>query len=231
MHFNYPDHEIAFTEEGLAYCLVCHGGEIDLEESCASRMRRISRKTKQHKNNMSNDPNVIKLEKVRLSYPQLFDAKPPEEGKEPVFSASFLLDKKQHADLIKQIEKMTDRVALDAFKKKVTLKRVPLRDGNEKDGKEGYGDEVMFVSARNAKRPVVVDRDLTPLTKEDTKPYAGCYVNATIRLFAYDHKTGGKGVSASLRAVQFVRDGESFGAAPVNAEEEFEAVTDDVDGY
>jgi hypothetical protein len=177
------------------------------------------------------DPNIIKLTNVRLSYPQLFVAKPPEEGKEPVFSASFLLDKKAHKALIAQIEKATERVALDAFKKKVKLNRVPLRDGNEKSEKEGYGDEVMFVGARNAKRPVVVDRDLTPLAADDTKPYAGCYVNATIRLFAYDHKTGGKGVSASLRAVQFVKDGESFGAGPVDAEQEFEKVEDDVDGY
>lgn len=177
------------------------------------------------------DPNVIKLTNVRLSYPQLFVAKPPEEGKEPVFSASFLLDKKEHRALIAQIEKTTERVALDAFKKKVKLNRVPLRDGNEKSDKEGYGDEVMFVGARNSKRPVVVDRDLTPLTKDDSKPYAGCVVNATIRLFAFDHKTGGKGVSASLRAVQFVKDGESFGAGPVNAEEEFEAVGETADDY
>jgi hypothetical protein len=31
--------------------------------------------------------------------------------------------------------------------------------------------------------------------------------------------------------VQFVKDGESFGAGPVDAEEEFEKVEDDVDGY
>jgi hypothetical protein len=177
------------------------------------------------------DPNIIRLTNVRLSYPQLFVAKPPEEGKEPVFSATFILDKKRHRAIIDQIEKMTERVALDAFKKKVTLKRKPLRDGNEKDGKEGYGDEVMFISARNTKRPVVVDRDLTPLTKDDPKPYAGCEVNATVRLFHYDHPTGGKGVSASLRAVQFVKDGESFGAGPVDAAQEFEVVPEDVDAY
>ncbi len=177
------------------------------------------------------DPNIIKMKNVRLSYPQLFVAKPPEAGKEPVFSASFLLDKKEHAGLIKEIERATERVALDAFKKKVKLARVPLRDGNEKDDKEGYGDEVMFVGARNAKRPVVVDGDMTPLAATDTRPYAGCYVNANIRLFAYDHPTGGKGVSASLRAVQFVKDGESFGAGPVNAEDEFEPVSKSADDY
>jgi hypothetical protein len=175
------------------------------------------------------DPQVIKLTNVRLSYPQLFVPKPPEEGKEPVYSATFLLNKKEHAPLIAEIEKLTDRVALDAFKKKVKLNRVPLRDGNEKEGTDGYGDEVMFVSARNAKRPVVVDRDLTPLTADDSKPYAGCFVNATVRLFAFDHKTGGKGVSMSLRAVQFVKDGESFGAGPVDAEQEFEKM--EVDDY
>lgn len=177
------------------------------------------------------DANIIKLTNVRLSYPNLFTAKAIEQGKEPKFSATFLLDKKAHAGLIKQIETQVARVALDAFKKKVTLKRALLRDGNEKDDTEGYGDEVMFLSANEVRRPVVVDRDMTPLTKDDPKPYAGCYVNATIRLFAYDHPTGGKGVSAALRAVQFVKDGESFGAGPVNAEDEFEPVTDDVDGY
>lgn len=177
------------------------------------------------------DPDIIKLNNVRLSYPCLFVAKAQEEGKEPDFSATFLLDKKEHGPLISKIEKNIERVALDFFKKKVTLGRRCLRDGNEKDDKEGYGDEVMFVTARNKKRPVVVDSDLTPLTKDDPKPYAGCYVNATIRLFAYDHPKGGKGVSASLRGIQFVKDGESFGAAPVNAEEEFEAVSDDVNNY
>lgn len=177
------------------------------------------------------DPNIIKLTNVRLSYPNLFAPKAMEEGKEPKYSAVFLLDKKEHAALIAQIEKNVQRVALDFFKKKVPLKHACLRDGNERSDKEGYGDEVMFINTSETRRPVVVDRDLTPLTKDDSKPYAGCYVNATIRLFAYDHKTGGKGVSAALRAVQFVKDGESFGAGPVNAEDEFEPVTDDVDGY
>ena len=63
------------------------------------------------------DPNVIKLMNVRLSYPQLFTPKSMEEGKTPQFSASFLLDKTEHAAIIKHIEKQTERVALDAFKK------------------------------------------------------------------------------------------------------------------
>ncbi len=171
------------------------------------------------------------MKNVRLSYPKLFVPESMEAGKEPKYSANFLLDKKEHAGLIAHIEKQVERVALDKFKKKVTLKRRPLRDGNERAETEGYGDEVMFVTANEVRRPVVCDGDLRPLTKEDPKPYAGCYVNANIRLFAYDHPTGGKGVSAALVAVQFAKDGESFGAGPVVVEEQFDKVSADADDY
>lgn len=178
---------------------------------------------------------TIKLNDVRLSYPSLFVPTGMKNADGTIgktqFQATFLLDKKKHANVIKQIEADIQRVALDKFTKKVPLKHVCLHDGSEKEDKEGYGDEVMFVIAKSETRPPVVDRNLAPLVKDDGKPYAGCYVNATISLYAYSHPTGGKGVSASLRAVQFLRDGESFGAGPVNAEDEFEAVEDSVDSY
>lgn len=177
------------------------------------------------------DPNIIKLKNVRLSYPNLFVAKAAEGSDKPKFSATFLLDKKEHAALIKHIEKQIERVALDAFKKKVKLNRICLRDGNDYAEKEGYGDEVMFIPASETRRPVVVDGDMTPLDSTSARPYAGCYVNANIRLFSYDHPTGGKGVSAALRSIQFLKDGPSFGAAPVSADEEFEPVSTSADDY
>ncbi len=88
----------------------------------------------------------------------------------------------------------------------------------------------MYVVAKNDRTFPVVDRDPSiPLTASDPKPYGGCYVNAVVRFYAYDHETGGKGVSASLEAVQFFKDGIAFGAGPVKAEDEFEAVSGDVD--
>ncbi len=177
------------------------------------------------------DPDIITLKNVRLSYPKLFVPEAIEAGKESKYSANFLLNKKEHATLIAHIEKQIERVALTKFGKKVSLKRRPLRDGNDRQDTEGYGDEVMFVTANDVRRPVVVNSDMTPLTKDDSRPYAGCIVNGRIRLFAYDHPTGGKGVSASLRGVQFVKDGESFGAAPIDADQEFEAVSSDADDY
>ncbi len=177
------------------------------------------------------DPNIIKLRNVRLSFPKLFVPESLEEGGKLKYSAAFIMDSKEHAAMIAHIEKVTERVALDEFKKKVPLRHKPLRDGNEFPDMDGYGDGVMFVSAKSDRRPVVVDRDTTPLTADDQRPYAGCYVHANIRLYAYDHKTGGKGVAADLRSIMFAKDGDSFGAGPVNAENEFGDVEADDEAF
>lgn len=168
------------------------------------------------------DPAIITLPNVRLSFPHLFTAHAMEEGQEQKFSAAFLFDNTEHATLLDRIEAITDRLILDEFKKKITIKRC-LRDGNEKPELEGYGDGVSFLSASSKIRPVVVDRLRNPLVESDGKMYPGCYVNATIRLWVQNNQWG-KRVNAALRGVQFVKDGTSFGAAPVDATQEFEII-------
>lgn len=166
------------------------------------------------------DPAIIKLLNVRLSFPHLFQPHAMEEGQEKKFGATFLLDVDKHARTIEQIDKVIDRLVLDEFKKAMPHIKSCLRDGNEKPNMEGYGDGVMFLSASNKVRPPVVNQDMSPIAETDGIIYAGCYVNATIRLWVQNNKWG-KRVNAGLRAVMFVADGESFGAGPVNAEDEF----------
>lgn len=174
-----------------------------------------------------NKQTVIKLNNVRLSFCQaLFSAKSFEDS-EPKFSSTFLLDKEKNAKKIKEIEAAIAKVAKEKWKGKVpgSMKSC-LRDGTEKDHLGGYDETIMFIAAHNKKRPVVVDRDVNPVAEEDDLIYAGCYVNATISLWVQDNKWG-KRVNAQLRAVQFVKDGEPFGADPVDANEEFEALDDE----
>lgn len=173
----------------------------------------------------ANDPAIIKLDNVRLSFPHLFEPHSMEEGQEKKYGATFILDNEQHGKLLDHIEAAIDRIALDFWKKKMHFKSC-LRDGNEKAEMDGYGDGIMFISAARKTRPAVVDRQVNPVTEEDGIIYAGCYVNATIRLWVQDNKWG-KRVNAELRAVQFVKDGESFGAGPVDAENEFEQMPED----
>lgn len=172
------------------------------------------------------DPAIITLPNVRLSFPHLFTPHAMEESQEPKFSATFLFDNVEHAALLDRIDAAIDRLALDEFKKKITFKRC-LRDGNEKSELEGYGDGKSFITASNKARPGVVDRRLNPIAESDGIIYAGCYVNATIRLWVQNNQWG-KRVNAQLRAVQFLKDGDSFGAGPVDPTQEFEAIDEQV---
>lgn len=177
------------------------------------------------------DPGIITLPNVRLSFPHLFTAHAMDAGdgkqQEPKFSATFLFNNNEHGALLDRIDAIIERLALDEFKKKVGFKKC-LRDGNEKSELEGYGDGTSFITASCKARPGVVDRRLNPIAEADGVIYAGCYVNATIRLWVQNNQWG-KRVNAQLRAVQFLRDGESFGAGPVDATQEFTAIDGEED--
>jgi hypothetical protein len=164
---------------------------------------------------------IVKLENVRLSFPALWEAKKgPDANSKSAFQATFILDKKTNAASIKAVKAAIDLVTKDSFKGKQPPK-ICLREGSEKPDTDGYGDGVMFVGARSETRPMVVDRDgRTPLTAADGKPYAGCIVNATIRVWPQDNQYG-KRINSALRAVQFVKDGDAFGDKPINMETEF----------
>lgn len=173
----------------------------------------------------------------RLSYPSLFQPTAMKGGK-PKFSATILMNKKEHAAVIKQLEQFIERATLDKFQKAMKFKtdNICLHDGNDKLEKEGYGDDVMYLVAKSDTRPAVVDQNHAPLTEQDGKIYGGCYVDASVEIYAYHHKeSGSKGVSAQLRAIRFRKDGQSFGGGgPVDAEKEFESVEagdDDPNNY
>lgn len=173
----------------------------------------------------------ITIKKARLSFPALFKAKAFEEGQEPKYSATALLDKKEHAADIKALQAKALAVAEEKWGKGKVPKGVKfcLRDGAEKPDMDGYGEAVMFFSAASPKRPAVVDKDLSPLDGATGKPYAGCYINIHVRLWAQDNKFG-KRINAELKAVQFVKDGEPFGNdKPVDAAAVFGTVDDDED--
>jgi hypothetical protein len=173
---------------------------------------------------------VITIKGARLSYPYLFKAQPPKEGTgEPKYSAAFILDKATQNDQIIAVKTKVKEV-LNEFNKGVLLapNLYCIRDGSFKPDKPGYGDTVEFISTSNTRRPLVVDhkdvRDaqgkLVPMDPEDKRLFAGCYVNATFRLWFQDNKNG-KRVNASLEGVQYVGPGEPFGAEQLEAEEMF----------
>jgi len=174
----------------------------------------------------------IKLKDVRLSFPGLFKAEAFKPGDDPKFKATFLIPKgsAQH--------KMIEAAILEVVTAKHGAKAAGIikqirgnpnkfcyQDGDNKsyDGYEG----MMALSAKNGTRPLVIDRDKSILAEEDGRPYAGCYVNASIELFCYDNT--GVGVSASLGGVQFVRDGDAFAGGRAASEDEFDDLGEGAD--
>jgi len=174
----------------------------------------------------------IHLKNVRLSFPDIFVAKPFSEGDEPKFKAAFLLGPK-HPQL-KEVNAAITKLAKDKWGAKADgiLKSIRTnpnkfcwQDGNNKDY-DGYADH-WVLSASNKARPTVIDRDRSPLTAADGRPYAGCYVNAIVELFTYDNT--GKGIAASLSGVQFLKDGEPFSGGRAAAAEDFDDLSDQGD--
>ena len=171
----------------------------------------------------------LKLNNVRLAFPVLFEAKTVNGEGKPAFSASFLLDPADPQ--VKALNQAIEQVAKDKWgaKAEAILKqmraqdKVALHDGDLKANYDGFPGN-LYVSARSATRPLVIDKDKSPLTEQDGKPYAGCFVNASIELWPQDNNYG-KRVNASLRGVQFFRDGDAFAGGGAASEDEFDDIS------
>ena len=173
----------------------------------------------------------ITLQNVRLSFPSLF-RKAVFGGDETKFEATFLLDKKTHAEVIKKIDAGIEAISADKHKgKALAADKVCLKDGDtiEYDGYAGN----MSIKASSTKRPMVIGKDKTPLTEDDGKPYAGCYVNAVVELWGQKNQFGER-VNANLLAVQFAKDGDPFGdgvTASIDDFDNIETESSDLDDF
>lgn len=186
------------------------------------------------------------LKDVRLSFPKLFTPEQSTPDSKPKFSAAFLMDPttEQGKDNLRRILTAVKHACEDEWDdseryKKIKADRVCFGDGNEQTSQQtgevydGYKDmKFVKASAPENRRPVLVDRSRRPVSEQDQVFYGGCYCNAVIRVYTItDKNKGGNGVFASLEAVQFSRDGDPFGAGPVNAEDVFENLADGEDDF
>lgn len=177
----------------------------------------------------------LKLTDVRLSYPNLFTPRKYDENEpnaKEKFDATFLMEKggQQHQLVLKAIlaackEKWEEK-GEQMFKLLMAQDRqICIHDGDMRDA-DGYSGN-MFVHAVGSIRPGVRDVDNTPIKSETVgRPYAGCYVNAVVEVYAQVHQKGGKRVNCSLVGVQFLRDGPAFAGAVALKEDEFDNLAD-----
>jgi len=177
----------------------------------------------------------VKLQNVRIAFAQLFEGKAFEGSDKKNFSAAFAIDPK--SPVVKELDDAMVMLAKEKWEKRgdailgelIAGRRVCFqhRPKTNASGETFDGFEGMFFlnSSRpeDKGRPLVIDANKAPLTPADGKPYSGCYVNATVDLWAQDNKFG-KRINATLLAVQFARDGEAFSGGSTGSVDDFEEV-------
>lgn len=173
----------------------------------------------------------IALQKVRLSFPDLFTAKAFEEGGTKTYGCTFLVEPGSAND--KTIRAAMQKAAEEKWgaKHAPILKAAIAANNSQKvcywsgDTKEydGYAGQMALTAKRQESkgRPLVIDKDKSPLTEADGKPYAGCYVNASVEIWSQENKFG-KTLRCELLGLQFAGDGDAFAAGSVADESDFE---------
>jgi hypothetical protein len=154
----------------------------------------------------------------------------PEGTGEPKHSGTFAFPKDHPA--VAAIKKGFEQVSKEKWGAKAVevytmLKagdRLCLHDGDAKADKEGYKGN-QYIAASNKLRPLIIDQLKQPLDANSGKPYSGCFVNFEIELWAQDNKFG-KRINATLRGVQFVRDGARLAGGGVSNADDYEAIPD-----
>lgn len=158
---------------------------------------------------------------VWINKPQPAD----EEGQEPKYSASIVLDKKDKAGkkaLDRMIEACKEANMEKTFGGKIIESKFvyPLHDGDEKDeDNDGIYAGKWYMSARSKMKPGVCDINLDPII-EPSEIYSGMLGIASIDFYAYNFK-GKKGIGVALNNIMKVKDGPSLGGTAKNAKDDF----------
>ena len=171
-----------------------------------------------------NEDGTIKLKMCRLSYPHLFAPWAQNEGEDKKYSGRFLIARSTHAAEIKQLQQHMLEKMKEYFDARIPLDKLCFRDGDQTAKPEDVG--CWYLSANEKTRPQVIGKDKAPLIESDDTIYAGCYVNVLFKLWKQQHPKYGKRINANLLAVQFVKDGERFGAPRPNVDEHFDDESD-----
>jgi hypothetical protein len=174
---------------------------------------------------------LIKLKNCRLAFPQVFEPKSFDGEAQAAYSATLIIEKGDPA--LKEIEAAIEEIAkekwgakADAVLKDLKAKdKLFLHDGDDKADYDGFPGNY-YVSCRSKSRPLVIDRDKTPLTQADGKPYGGCYVNCNFDIWAQENQFG-KRINATLVGLQFLKDGDAFSGAAPASPDDFDSVEEE----
>jgi len=139
-----------------------------------------------------------------LSYPNLFVARPGQDGGEPKFSCTLVFDEK--AQKTKEFAALKAALKPAAEEKWGTKIPPNLKNPFLEGVKYGLPEGTVFIRVSSKSPPGVVDKNVQKII-DPSEIYPGAKVIASLNIYAWEHKTGGKGISFGLGNVQKVGDG------------------------
>lgn len=166
----------------------------------------------------------LMLKNVRISFPHLF-RRPVFRDGPGKFGGTLLLNKKEHAALIKKVDAEIKKLCKKSFGKDLAPDKVCMRDGDfSRDEYEGH----MYLTTNSKGKPCVfaADGKSEIQNEDDCKIYAGCRVNAKIELWVQDSKDNGKRINGAMIAVQFAGDDETLDGSTIDPEKAAEGFED-----
>jgi hypothetical protein len=178
--------------------------------------RKYCQKRKKGKCTMSNK---LITPEFRGSFVNLVEPRAIAEGQDPVYGMVVAVPKSETA-FKQKLDDVVNELCMEKWGEVPKKLKNPIRDGDEEDRPEFEGCWVFNTKSKT--RPGVVDMDLQPILDPDLL-YSGAWYRVELSAFAWDHRTGGKGVSFGLNNVLFVREDEAY-SGRANPAEAFKAV-------
>lgn len=187
---------------------------------------------------MSEVTGRLMLKNVRIAYVEgLWEMKKYDEGSKPKYVATFLIPK-DHPD-VKKIKEVMLAVAENEWSGKgakmlaalLNNGTTCLRDGDTKSDNPKFFNNY-YINARSSTPPVVLDQNKQPISELSGLLYSGCYVNASLQLWAQSNKKFPPRINAILRGVQLVKQGEALysgGPASIDEFDVIESSNDDLE--
>lgn len=178
--------------------------------------------------------NVIKLKRVRLSFPTLHEAQAPKNHPtaEKAFSGTALLDPTNplHRASIQEMSAEIKRLRAEAWgqggkphpkeEKLECFGKGDLKTNDEGEIYKGY-EGMYFVSGKNKNRPLALlpgKRELNDPKVIEQTFYGGCYVDMNVNFWVQNNDFG-KAIRCGIRGVMFIEDGEAFGGGRASSDE------------
>lgn len=169
----------------------------------------------------------VKTHKVRLSYVNLAEPKPNQQGV-PFYSTQVLVDKNDTVTInnfkaaVEELRR--DPKALAKVNNNPKAITVPFRDGDTDtadyvvNNQEVYAGKFFF-TAKNSKPVTCYGKNLQKLTgfEIEDQLYSGCYAQLILNLYVYNN-SGNRGVGVGLNGLCKVADGDRLGGVSVSAD-------------